>query len=745
MRKKFSIIILLFGFSIFLSQIVIIRELFVIFYGNELSLGIILCFWLFGNGSGSFLSQKITPKLKNPPLFFAISQIFLFFILFTIIFLVKSNIIFYKPSQGEIIGPGTMILNSFIFITPFCLLSGFLFPIACQMGNAFLKQPLKSIGYTYMFDVLGAGFAGIIGNLVLIKFLTTWHIVFVTGAFLFLNCMLIYYFIFNRFNTILAILCLCVTLSMFFDGFIKTLDGISLKKHWPGYKVLLDESSFYGRITALEKENSISFYNNGLYAFTYPDKMSAEEIHLTALQNIEAKHALVIGGGLNGSLAELLKYKNIEKIIFVEIDPLIINSAKKILPEEAVSFINNPKISLINTDGRSFIKNTAKKFDLVIMGLPEPYTSSLNRFYTLEFFMEVKQTLSPGGIFSLTLPSGENYISPEQKKLLGSTYHTLINVFPDVKIVPGGTNIFLSGLEKGRISLESPALAERLKTSDIQPLFLSSEQLPFRLSKDRINKLSIELKIPQKINRDFIPVNYFYDLLLWSSRVSSNLAKMIYQIEIFFTIEKTLGFIFTIGLFLLLFSRPGKIDFIPFAIMSAGFTGISLELIVSLIFQIITGYLYFQLGLILSGFMAGLACGSYLLTKSLEKIISPSKTFIYLFLFLSLYPLFIIIFIYIFSINSIKINNLAFLIILFIPSSIIGGLFPLAGKISFDNNGRIYPGKIYAFDLFGSGLGALLTTALLIPLLGIYSTLIIIACVNIILLSLVIYSKSARI
>lgn len=716
MHKKFFASIFALGFCVFLSQIIIIRELFVIFYGNELSLGIIFCFWLSGNGLGSFLSKKIIPKIKDHQSVFTISQMLLFFTLFTIIFFLKSSMILNRPAQGEIIGIGTMILNSFIFITPFCLLTGFLFPLACQIEDTFLNNPAKSAGYTYMLDTLGAGVAGIIGNFVLIKFLSTWHIVFIIGAILILN---------HRGNIILAFTSLCVALGI--------LLITNPKPRWQEYKVLASESSIYGQITILEKENSISFYNNGLYIFIYPDKLSAEEIHLTALQNIESKNVLVIGGGLNGSLAELLKYKNIEEVVYVELDPLIIKLAMKLLPKEALHFTSDPRTSIINTDGRTFIKNTAKIFDLIIMNLPEPYTSSLNRFYTLEFFNEVKKILRANGVFSLSLPSGENYISNEQRRLLSSTYHTLKNVFPEVKVIPNGTNIFLSSPSKGQITIDGLILGERLTVGAVRkpPLHMSVNQIPFRLSQDRISQLNTQLQSIEQLNKDFSPINYFYDLLLWSSQISTHFVKIASAIEYIFTIENILGFTFAIGLGLLFLAKTRKMDFIPLSIASAGFTGISLELIISLVFQIVTGYLYFQLGLILASFMIGLACGSYFSTKSLGKIRNLNKTFNYLFSALAFYPMFLILFLHLRNINTI-----ISLLILFVPSFIIGWLFPLANKIS----GSF--GKLYACDLFGSAFGALLTTSVFIPLLGIYFTLVVIACVNIISLSLLVLRNS---
>ena len=160
----------------------------------------------------------------------------------------------------------------------------------------------------------------------------------------------------------------------------------------------------------------------------------------------------------------------------------------------------------------------------------------------------------------------------------------------------------------------------------------------------------------------------------------------------------------------------------------------------SLIFQIKTGYLYFQLGSIIACFMLGLACGSYFAVRYMKDIENFNIAFNYSFLILALYPLFIIILFNFFLKNAGDINILVFLSILFIPSFIIGGLFPLANRISLDKNddGRSF-GRLYAYDLFGSALGALLTTAIFIPLLGIYPTLVTIACVNLVALSLVVY------
>ena len=47
--------LLLIGFSAVVGQIVLMRELMVVFNGNEMSLGILLATWLFWTAAGSMI------------------------------------------------------------------------------------------------------------------------------------------------------------------------------------------------------------------------------------------------------------------------------------------------------------------------------------------------------------------------------------------------------------------------------------------------------------------------------------------------------------------------------------------------------------------------------------------------------------------------------------------------------------------------------------------------------------------
>ena len=54
------------GFTSIAAQVLLMRELVVIFYGNELSLGVMLGVWLFWTAVGSGLLAEIFRKNRRP-------------------------------------------------------------------------------------------------------------------------------------------------------------------------------------------------------------------------------------------------------------------------------------------------------------------------------------------------------------------------------------------------------------------------------------------------------------------------------------------------------------------------------------------------------------------------------------------------------------------------------------------------------------------------------------------------------
>ena len=115
-------------------------------------------------------------------------------------------------------------------------------------------------------------------------------------------------------------------------------------------------------------------------------------------------------------------------------------------------------------------------------------TAQLNRFYTFEFFKKARKKLNEDGIFSLRIPSSENYISYDLQNFLSSLHRTLLEVFPNVQVVPGSTNIFLAS--DSFITLDPKELSIRIESLNLDNTFVSPFMIEARLSPERKEFLS---------------------------------------------------------------------------------------------------------------------------------------------------------------------------------------------------------------------------------------------------------------
>jgi len=217
--------------------------------------------------------------------------------------------------------------------------------------------------------------------------------------------------------------------------------------------------------------------------------------------------------------------------------------------------------------------------------------------------------------------------------------------------------------------------------------------------------------------------------------------------EMFFPLIKNLrpdwiwwGIASFLALILLASAKAGLKSRAIYAIGISGFTQISFEIIMILLFQIIYGYVYNKIGLIVTFFMGGLGLGSFLMTKAMNRIKYPARALRRLFLSSTSILALTTVLIYLMKdAKSSASYALAELVISaalpFLSGSIGGAIFPLTNRIYLDGldepAGRAYSGRMYGIDLLGSSAGACLAGSILIPILGIYQTLAILLILNI--------------
>jgi spermidine synthase len=165
------------GFGSIISQILLIREFIVSFYGNELSIGVILAGWLIWIGIGSAAGNRILKTNLNT------SRCFFFLIAFTpvVTFIqitaVKLSRSFVYAAAGEFLSIAKLIGFSFTILCFGCLLWGILFTLGAKLLSSEKEQMWFGVNRTYVLDSIGCAAGGLLFSFVLVPFFTTLQIV----------------------------------------------------------------------------------------------------------------------------------------------------------------------------------------------------------------------------------------------------------------------------------------------------------------------------------------------------------------------------------------------------------------------------------------------------------------------------------------------------------------------------------------------------------------------------------------
>jgi len=749
-KKSLIFGLILIGFTSMASQIVLMRELMVVFYGNELSLGITLAGWLFWVAIGSWgIGRIFVERIRYGVAFFAFGEILLALFLPLSIFAASVIPIVLNTSPGEIIGLFPMIYSSMAILAPICLLLGFLFVLGCRIYSPKIGDRVEHIGYVYVLEAIGATSAGLLSSLFLIRVLPPLHIMFGIGLLNLAAAFSLAWFLKEKKALLLvpAAMLIVVFASIFSFGKAGDLYRTSLDLRWRSYHLLSSRNSIYGNLAVIKNDNTYSFFNNGLYNFTVPDEFTSERIaHLALLEHPEPREVLLIGGGVSGVLREILKHP-VEKVDYLELDPLVITMAKEYLYLSEKYALNDERVTIRNMDGRLFVKRTSDKYDLVIVDLPDPLTAQINRFYTVEFFRATERILRENGILFFGITSSPDYIGEEQRNLLVSLNESLKKVFKEVKVIPGDTNYFLGCKNRGILTLDYRKLMERLTQRKVRAKYVREYYLASELSDERINYLEGKLLPLPKImlNNDFRPISYYYDMLLWSAHFKFTLARIFKKISpnvIYIT-----ALLIYCAILLPIWLRKSIPEVRPMAILTAvattGFAEITFQVVTLLSFQIVYGYVYYKLSMILTSFMIGLIWGGWWASKIIEKGRGDFLNFIQAQILICIYPLILpLIFLGFAGSSGEFITHLGSNIIFpFLPiiAGFIGGFqFPLANKLYLKWRGGFVrtAGLTYGLDLFGSSLGALSVSIFLLPIVGIPVVCLMVAVLNLVSLVL---------
>lgn len=724
------------GFTSLVGQILLLRELITVFYGNETAYAIILASWLFWVSVGSYTLSLLSPRIKDPRRWIAVFLWAVSLILPSVIVAVRLLKQALSIQTGEIAGLISMSLSSFILSAPLTFFLGGLFTLVCRLPQE-QPSPPYGVGTVYIWESIGAAAGGILFSFVFVHLLPAVHLAVLVGVVNILALVSLYR---PRETVFKSGVVLCVLTAVAFSaGFVSYIDRATRRAQWRGLELLAATDSIYGNIAMTKLGDAYSLYESGLLSYTTRDDLSSEtNIHFPLLAHPAPGNILLIGNGAGGSLREALKYPRV-RVDYIELDPAVIEISQEYLPSQYTQPLKDKRVRVIHTDGRLFVKRTKEKYDVVIVNLPDPYTALLNRYYSLEFFKEAGAILNPGGILAFSITSSENYLSGEAKDLLRSLHTTLRKVFADVKAIPGEAVIFLACGKEHVLTYDHRVFLERLKERAVETKYVREYYLPYQLSADRVLYIENVLRVKGELNTDARPVAYLYDIVLWSTQFSTALKGLVDKIRWIQWYHLLVVPLVILGLGWAV-KKSSSTAIISLSILTTGFSEIIFQVIVILAFQTLYGYAYYKIGLIMAAFMAGLVVGS-LIARSMAGE-APSrilKIYKRVQLAICLYPAVLPFVFAVFRDAPVAERFVpgfatAFALLPFI-AGLIGGLqYPLALQLIYlkkrEKTVAESAGFLYAVDVLGATFGALLAGMFLIPLLGIYPAAFFCASIN---------------
>lgn len=671
------------GVSSIAVQLVTVREFLSQFHGNEITISLVLFSWLLLTGLGSFMAKAL--RWPSVTAFTLLSGLLALWPLPQLLLIrhFRESVFVHGASPGF----NPMVVYILATIAPYCLLLGFILPYALRVLNE--RWESFTSGGLYVTDSIGDIAGGILFSFVLVYSCTPFVTVAITSGLLIL-AVLVLFLAFRRF--VLFVLTLVLTGLFCLFSFNSHFEKVTLSPQY-GEIVRYVESP-YGRIVISKEGPQHTFWESGTPFYSDADIVNSEEkIHYALSQLDEVQNVLLVSGGLGETLLEVSKYAP-ASVDYVELDPNLTRVA-----QELGLIAQSPSLAIINDDGRHYIKVASKKYDAIVVDLPEPDTFQLNRFFTSEFFSLAKKVLQKDGILSFSLDYSPNYLSDTQRGKLSALYNTAKQHFRNVLILPGEKAYFLC--RDGELWTDVPArlALKSVHTSYVEGFYHGN------VTQERIEGLQKKLDPKAPLNTDFEPRILSALFQEWFAKHGSS-PKVFALVALGLTI-----------LYLIFLRRE------EYVLFTTGLANMGVEMLMIITFQVMYGYIYLKLGAIVTAFLTGLLPGALLgnLFKGrgwIPFIVSE----------IILFSLLVVFYVGI-SFSEGDIPQAFFLGYAFVFSFFCGYQFPIAADLIGEKESPA--AGCLAADLTGAAVGTLVTGTLLIPLLGIQMAIIFLILVKI--------------
>ncbi len=770
------IVALAWGAQAIVTQSLLLREAMVLMSGGELVWGILLCAWLAGVAAGAWIGGRLARRTSRAERRLAIALLLLGILACASIWSFREARVACGIGPGELLSLGTMVIVAILLVLPCGLMVGMAFPLASAIADR-AQTPGAGISVNRIYALESAG--SLIGG----AMFTFWAVEHLTPIQTVLFCTAIT-------SATLAVLLVRagsrriaaavvaglagpVVLTAFLAG--PVINQFLVERRWRGLsptcELVAEAESRYQNLAVGRMAEQYTLYCDGQIAASFPDPFTFVPLaHFWMCQHPDPRRVLLLGGAAEGLLTEVLKHP-VEHVDCVEPDPRQIDLILPLLPEQDRTALHDPRVTVHHVDGRLFVKKRQARFDLVIARLPEPTAALRARFYTREFFNELRRNMNDQSVLCLTAAAGQARLSSESARYLAGLRNTMATCFPEVIVGWGDPAHILAATQKDLVSTDPVQLTERYQQRHIEPVgfdpvWFSGAVDWFAAEKVAQRAAELDAVVGAVVSTDQRPIVYMDRLALWEKMTAAHSRRFI---------EPLLGvkwwqaaaFLAAAALIILLsykaLGRSISEAVVVFSVGSTGFATMSLSIVWLFAFQNLYGYVYSWIGWIVAVFMGGLVVGCAgagrraspaasvtsadqgpppvvclsgltLLKPGPPVHASPRRRLIIVDLLLAilavLAPLLLPVLGQAQTTPAALVLVQVSILVLVLMTGILGGAaFALASGLHQMVSGRpmATAGTIVGGDHAGACLGALITGILLVPVLGIVTTSLLLA------------------
>jgi spermidine synthase len=759
-KHRILLVILALGAYSQIVQAMLIREGLVVFYGNEISLGAFYGSWLFWLAVGSVAVVRARDRRLVRDAAASLRWLLLLLPLLLVgqVLALRSLRLLLDVSSSEFVPLGELFLSLFLITIPSGLVLGISFPLACKAlrdaaGDLGAAGAVTVVSRLYAVDAVGALLGGVLFTFVLIQ----WFGLVQTLGLVTLALAIGAWSLGTEPGRhgwgalALATVGLMVAVTPIAHLLERELEELRFATLQPGMELLDAVDTRYGHVALARIGEQISVVGDGQVRESFPLRREVQQqAAYFYSQAAGGKRALLFGGFAGGLPAELLRYP-LERMEVVEEDRVAFDRVRPLLTPEAEQALDDPRLRLTFLDGRRFVNRlpSDQLYDLVLVLNAAPSSASSNRYFTRDFYLQVREHLSPDGVFCTQVSGASNYLGREVGGYAGSVYRTLQAVFPHVAIVPGDVQIFCASSTPGRVSEEAVTLERRYLATPLEEHRFPAATFYSLLSAEEIDYMRGRLEAATgEVNTDERPVTYYLNMVLWGKFSASGFVDWLERLRGMGPWPYLLPACLFVALWLLRagfegFRRPVmQRQGATFLLGILGLIAMAAQLAVLFSYQSHVGFMFERVAVLNGLFMTGLALGAGL-GRNLALKRRPVTALTVVMILVAGGLLALPAAMAHLGADASSWQEVVYLSLALMVGLLTGTAFPLGFHLAHADLGEIVHsgGIAQAADNLGGAVGGLIAGALMVPLLGVEGTCRVLAVLSLVCLLPLLYAR----